>query len=251
MVFEILFYGIYFAVIYTFPKSSPSVVEKNCARVAHEKRALFYCFISLTKTMSVSIYKQLNSKMDFKQITYFSDINWQKLATRGVYVLARDIMFALWSFTFWWRCRASAQKKILQLCQTFPFPKFSVRINTIGLIHWTKIPESNFFWVPLNSHSTLMSCIEKPIMCWNISVFACSHHPPNKARVRLDRKPSPLHWWRCSTDKAVKTPFVSPNSSKGLGRPGMISLSHRDWRLLDTASVSVWRYFNFKSVLNV
>ena len=78
MIFEIFFlYVIYFAVLYTFPKSSPSVVD------VHEKRALFYCFISLTKTMSVSIYKQLNAKMDFKQITYFTDINWQKMAKRG------------------------------------------------------------------------------------------------------------------------------------------------------------------------
>ena len=78
MFFEIFFYVIYFAVIYTFPKSSPSVVEKTSARDGHEKRALFYCFISLTKTMSVSLYKQLNAKVDFKQITYFTDIIWQK-----------------------------------------------------------------------------------------------------------------------------------------------------------------------------
>ena len=71
------------------------MVEKNSARDAHEKRALFYCFISLTKTMSVSIYKQLNAKMDFKQITYFTDINWQKMAKRDAEVSARDIMFAL------------------------------------------------------------------------------------------------------------------------------------------------------------
>ena len=44
--------------------------------------------------MSVSIYKQLNAKMDFKQITYFTDINWQKMAKRGADVSARDIMFA-------------------------------------------------------------------------------------------------------------------------------------------------------------
>ena len=45
--------------------------------------------------MSVSIYKQLNAKMDFKQITYFTYINWQKMAKRGADVSERDIMFAL------------------------------------------------------------------------------------------------------------------------------------------------------------
>ena len=85
---------IYLAVTYTFPKSSTSVEENNSARDAHEKRALFYCFISLTKTMSVSIPKQLNAKMDFKPITYFTDINWQKTAKRGAHVSARYIMCA-------------------------------------------------------------------------------------------------------------------------------------------------------------
>ena len=46
--------------------------------------------------MSVGIYKQLNAKMDFKQITYFTDINLQKkMAKRGTDVSARDIMFSL------------------------------------------------------------------------------------------------------------------------------------------------------------
>ena len=91
---------IYFAVIYTFHKSSPSGVEKNSLRDAHKKRALFYCFISLTKTMSGSLYTRLNAKMDFQQITYFTDINWQKMAKRGADVSARDIMFAhLWLFS--------------------------------------------------------------------------------------------------------------------------------------------------------
>ena len=45
--------------------------------------------------MPVSIYKQLNANMDFKQISYFTDINWQKMAKRGADVSARDIMFAL------------------------------------------------------------------------------------------------------------------------------------------------------------
>ena len=40
-------------------------------------------------------YKQINAKRDIKQINYFSDINWQKLAERGKDVSARDIMFAL------------------------------------------------------------------------------------------------------------------------------------------------------------
>ena len=44
--------------------------------------------------MSVSIYKQLNAKMEIKHITYFTDINWQKMDTRGADVSARDIMFA-------------------------------------------------------------------------------------------------------------------------------------------------------------
>ena len=98
MVFEPFFYFIYFAIISTFPKSSPSVVEYFFARDGHEKRALFYCFISLTKTMSVSIYKQLNAKMGFKQITYFTDNNCKKMAKRGADVSARDIMFALIQF---------------------------------------------------------------------------------------------------------------------------------------------------------
>ena len=91
---------IYFAAIYTFPKLSPSVVEKNFERDADEKRLLFYCFISLTKTMSVSIYNQLNAKMDFKQISYFTDIIWQKMAKRGADVSVRDEMFALYLLKF-------------------------------------------------------------------------------------------------------------------------------------------------------
>jgi hypothetical protein len=59
-----------------------------------EKLSLFYCFISLKKTKSVSMYKQLNAKRDLKQINYLSDINWQKMAERGADVSARDIMFA-------------------------------------------------------------------------------------------------------------------------------------------------------------
>ena len=70
------------------------MVEKNSARDAHEKWSVFYFFISLTKTMSVSIYKQLNAKRDIKQITNFTDINWQKMAKRGADVSAIDIMFA-------------------------------------------------------------------------------------------------------------------------------------------------------------
>ena len=70
------------------------MVEKNSARDAHEKLSLFYCFISLKKTKSVNSYKQLNAKRDIKQINYFSDINWQKMAERGADVSARDIMFA-------------------------------------------------------------------------------------------------------------------------------------------------------------
>ena len=81
-------------VIDTFPKSSPSMVEENSARDAHKNFLLFYCFISLKKSKSVSIYKQLNAKRDLKQINYFSDINWQKMAERGADVSARDIMFA-------------------------------------------------------------------------------------------------------------------------------------------------------------
>ena len=94
MVLQIFFYVINSAVIDTFPKSSPSMVEENSARDAHENFSLFYCFISLKKTKSVSIYKQLNAKRDLKQINYFSDINWQKMAERGADVSARDIMFA-------------------------------------------------------------------------------------------------------------------------------------------------------------
>jgi hypothetical protein len=44
--------------------------------------------------MSVSTYKQLNAKMDIKHITYFTDINGQKMAKNGVDVSARDIRFA-------------------------------------------------------------------------------------------------------------------------------------------------------------
>ena len=95
MVLQIFFFNVInFAVIDTFPKSSPSMVEKNSARDAHEKLSLFYCFISLKKTKSMSIYKQINAKRDIKQINYFSDINWQKMAKRGADVSARDIMFA-------------------------------------------------------------------------------------------------------------------------------------------------------------
>ena len=50
--------------------------------------------------MSVSIYKQLNANMEFKQISYFTDINWQKMAKRGANVSARDIMFALYLLKF-------------------------------------------------------------------------------------------------------------------------------------------------------
>jgi hypothetical protein len=32
--------------------------------------------------------------MDMKQINYFSDINWLKMAERGADVSAREIMFA-------------------------------------------------------------------------------------------------------------------------------------------------------------
>ena len=41
--------------------------------------------------MSVSIYKQLDAKRDIKQINYFADINWQKMAKRGADVFARDV----------------------------------------------------------------------------------------------------------------------------------------------------------------
>ena len=47
------------------------------------------------KTMSVSIYKQLNAKMDIKHITYFTDINWQKMAKRDAGAFVRYIMFAM------------------------------------------------------------------------------------------------------------------------------------------------------------
>ena len=44
--------------------------------------------------MSVSIYKQLNAKLDFKHIIYFTYINWQKMAKMGADVSTRDIVFA-------------------------------------------------------------------------------------------------------------------------------------------------------------
>ena len=47
--FTNIFYVINFAVIDTFPKSSPSMVEKKSARDAHEKLSLFYWFISLKR----------------------------------------------------------------------------------------------------------------------------------------------------------------------------------------------------------
>ena len=50
--------------------------------------------------MSVSIYKQLDAKRDIKQINYFADINWRKMAKRVAVVSARDILFALMCF-FW------------------------------------------------------------------------------------------------------------------------------------------------------
>ena len=51
-------------------------------------------FYFIEKTTSVSIYKQLDAKRDIKQINYFADINWRKMAKRVADVSARDIMFA-------------------------------------------------------------------------------------------------------------------------------------------------------------
>ena len=57
----------------------------------------------------MSIYKQLDAKMNIKQINYFTDINWQKMAKRGADVSARDIMFARGILMVWRKTNSAVQ----------------------------------------------------------------------------------------------------------------------------------------------